>query len=401
MRLGPSRQPGRVEFVAMVAVLFSTIAFSIDAMLPALPQIAERLSPDEPNRAQLVVTSFIFGMGVGTLLAGPISDTVGRKAAILGGLAIYGFGAVLAVQAQSLETLMAARVVQGLGAAGPRIVSQAMIRDRYEGREMAQIMSFVMMIFILVPAMSPAAGSFVIDLAGWRAIFWSFVLFGLIGGTWLALRQPETLPSEARFPLRLGVVWLALKETLSRADVRIYIAVLTLGTGQMFALISSVQPVYDQALGLADSFQWWFMATAILAGTGTIVNAALVMRLGMRRLAITAYAAQALISAALILAHLLDLVPEGAALPFFFAWSVSVFFMVGLTFGNLNSLALQPLGHIAGTAASVIGAISTVLGVLIAVPIGLAFDGTPLPLVIGTGVCSALAFLLMRRTVEE
>jgi len=394
-------QPGRVEFVAMVAVLFATLAFSIDAMLPALPEIAGTLTPDDPNRAQLVVTSFIFGMGVGTLFAGPISDTVGRKAGILGGLALYILGAALASRAQTLETLMAARVVQGLGAAGPRIVSQAMIRDRFEGREMAQIMSFVMMIFILVPAMSPAAGSLVIDGFGWRAIFWAFVIFALFGGTWLALRQPETLPREGRHPLRIGIVWLALKETLRRPEVRLYIAVLTLGTGQMFALISSVQPIYDQSLGMADSFAFWFMATALLAGTGTIVNAALVMRLGMRRLAITAYAAQGVISLVLVAAEIAGLVPAEAAFPVFFAWSVSVFFMVGLTFGNLNSLALQPLGHIAGTAASVIGAISTILGVVIAVPIGLAFNGSPMPLYVGTGVCSALAYLLMRRTVES
>ncbi len=394
------QQPGRVEFVAMMAVLLATIAFSIDAMLPALPEIARTLVPEAPNNAQLVVTSFVFGMGLGTFLAGPISDATGRKPAILGGLALYIAGAALASQAQSLETLLVARMVQGLGAAGPRIVTNAMIRDRFEGRHMAQIMSFVMMVFLLVPAMAPAFGSLIIGAFGWRSIFAAFIVFALCGGLWLAMRQPETLPPESRHGMRPALMRLAASEVVRRPDVRIYIGVLTLGTGQMFALISSVQQIYDVYLGQGDVFQWWFMATALLAGTGTIVNAALVMRLGMRRIAICAYGVQCLISGVLVLTELAGLVPPGLALVTFFGWSVSVFFMVGLTFGNLNALALQPLGHIAGMAASVVGAISTILGVVLAVPIGLAFDGTPVPLYIGTMVCSALAFALMRRTVE-
>ncbi|WOI57239.1 multidrug effflux MFS transporter [Palleronia sp. LCG004] len=395
-----SRHPGRFEFIALMAMLLATVAFTIDAMLPALPEIAATLSPDNPNRAQLIVTAFVFGMGLGTFLAGPISDATGRKPAIVGGLALYIVGAILASQAQTLETLLAARLVQGLGAAAPRIVAQAMIRDRFEGRQMAQVMSFVMMVFLLVPAVSPAVGSIIIDAFGWRAIFGAFALFTLTGGLWLTIRQPETLVPADRHPMRAGLMRLAVAEVLRRADVRIYIAVLTLGTAQMFALVSSVQQIYDIYLGFGDTFEWWFMATAILSGTGTIVNAALVMRLGMRRIAIWAYGVQSLISLALIAADLLGWVSPGIALPVFFCWSVSVYFMIGLTFGNLNSLALQPLGHIAGMAASVIGSISTIFGTILAVPIGLAFDGTPLPLYAGTLVCSALAYLLMRRTME-
>src|SRR5690606_12481373 len=164
----PSRALGQGEFIALMAMLMATVAFSIDSMLPVLPEIAGSLSPDAPNNAQLILTSFILGMGVGTFFAGPISDSIGRRRTILWGFALYALGATMAAFAPTLETLLAARLIQGLGAAAPRIVSTAMIRDQYEGRRMAQIMSFVMMIFILVPAVAPFVGSLIIAAFGWR-----------------------------------------------------------------------------------------------------------------------------------------------------------------------------------------------------------------------------------------
>lgn len=386
----------RPEFVGMIAVLFATLAFSIDAMLPALPEIAATLSPDDVNKAQLVLTAFVMGMGAGTLLAGPISDAIGRKTTITWGIGLYIVGAVLAIFAQSLEMLLAARVVQGLGAAAPRIVSLALVRDLYSGRRMAQITSFVMMVFILVPAVAPSVGALIIAGFGWRAIFVAFILFALIGTTWLNLRQPETLTLPNRRPLRAGRLSEGLREVLGNRLVRLYIVVLTLGFGQMFALLSSIQQLYATVFGKTDSFPLWFMATGLLAGLSSVVNASLVMRLGMRRLAIAAYAVQTIISAILLTITLAGWMPPALAFPAFFGWSVSLFFMAGLTFGNLNALSLEPLGHIAGMAASVVGAVSTILAVVIAAPIGLAFNGTAIPLMVGTLVCSSLAWALMR-----
>ena len=388
------------EFVAMIAVLFATIAFSIDAMLPALPRIAAELTPEAVNQAQLVLSTFVLGMGVGTLIAGPLSDSIGRKRAIVGFVGLYILGAVAAALSTSMEMLLAARLLQGLGAAGPRIVSIALVRDLYEGRTMARIMSFVMMIFILIPAVAPSIGALIMSGFGWRGIFAAFVAFGIVGALWLGLRQAETLPPEARRPFRARPLWEAFSEVLSHRLVLLYIAVLTLGFAQMFALLSSIQQIYGETFGRAESFPLWFAATGLLSGGGTIVNATLVMRLGMRRLAVAAYGVQTVISGALLLVTLAGVLPPGLAFPAFFAWSVSVFFMAGLTFGNLNALALQPLGHIAGMAASVVGALSTVGSVILAVPIGLAFDGTIVPLAAGTFVCSALALWLMRWSRE-
>jgi DHA1 family bicyclomycin/chloramphenicol resistance-like MFS transporter len=397
---GRGRRLSQGEFVAMIAVLFATIAFSIDAMLPALPEIAAELTPDAVNQAQLVLTTFVLGMGLGTLVAGPLSDSVGRKRAIIGFVGLYIVGAIAAAMATTIEMLLLARLVQGLGAAGPRIVSIALVRDLYEGRTMARIMSFVMMIFILIPAVAPSIGALIIAGFGWRGIFGAFVLFGILTVLWLGLRQEETLAPENRRPFRAGPLWEAFTEVLRNRMVLLYIVVLTLGFGQMFALLSSIQQIYSETFGREETFPLWFAATGLLSGLGTIVNATLVMRLGMRRLAITAYAAQTVISGLLVAAEVTGIIPPGIAFPVFFAWSVSVFFMAGLTFGNLNALALQPMGHIAGMAASVVGALSTVGSVIIAAPIGLAFDGTIVPLTVGTFVCSVLALWLMRWSRE-
>lgn len=197
-RSGLKKMPSRAEFIALIAMLFAIIAFSIDAMLPALPRIGAELSPEAPNRAQLIVIAFVLGMGAATLFAGPMSDALGRKPMIIGGTALYILGAALAWAAPSLEWLLLARVLQGVGAAGPRVVGMAIVRDLYGGREMARILSFVMMVFMLVPAIAPLVGSWIIAAAGWRAMFGAFVIFAGIATLWLALRLPESLPPAAR-----------------------------------------------------------------------------------------------------------------------------------------------------------------------------------------------------------
>jgi len=388
------------EFTAMLAWLTATVAFSIDAMLPALPQIAEALSPDAVNSAQLVLTAFVLGMGFGTFVVGPISDAIGRKPTIVLGAGIYIVGALVAAHAQSLEVLLAARFVQGLGASGPRIVTMALVRDIYAGREMARVVSFIMMIFILVPAVAPSVGQVVIGFYGWRGVFYAFVLFGLIGTMWVTIRQPETLPRERRRPLRLAVMLEAAREVLGDRNVRLYIVVMTLGFGQMFALLSSSQQLFA-AYGAVESFPQWFALMALLAGSGSVFNARFVMRLGMRRIVRGTYMMQIFSSAITLALVMSGLVHGASGFPVIFAWSVTVFFMAGVTFGNLNALAMQQMGHIAGMAASVVTALSTVGAVVIAAPVGLVFSGTATPVVVATLLCSAIAFVMMNRTVEQ
>lgn len=384
------------EFIAMLAFLFATIAFSIDAMLPALPEIASELTPGNVNRAQLILTAFVAGMGLGTLFAGPISDAIGRKRAITIGFGIYAAATVVAIFARSIEMLLVARFVQGLGAAGPRIVGLALVRDLYAGREMARITSFVMMVFIIIPALAPSIGAGMIYLAGWHGVFIGFLLFALIGCSWLNLRQAETLPVARRRPLRAGPLREAAREVLTDRHVMLCTLILTLGFGQMFGLLSSAQQLFGEAYGKGDSFPAWFAAMALLSGSGTILNATFVTRFGMRRIAKWAYIMQTCVSAAMLLLVAGDLLPNALQFPAFFVWCVSVFFMAGVTFGNLNALALQHMGHIAGMAASIVAAISTMLATLIAAPVGQLYDGTAIPVIAATLICSGVAWFLMR-----
>lgn len=391
----------QTEFVALMAMLFATIAISIDAMLPALPDIAATLSPDAPNAAQLVVTSFVLGMGLGTLFAGPLSDTFGRKRVIMLGSAVYALAALVCYVAPTLETLLAARVIQGMGSAAPRTVSIAMIRDLFRGREMARLMSFVMMIFTVVPAIAPLMGQGIIAIADWHAIFLAYIAFSGLTMLWLGLRQPETLPPENRRSLHLGDLARATKE-LGRHPIIIASTLLqTLTLGALFATLSSIQPIFETVHGRADSFPLWFAVIAVASMSGSFVNSRIVMTLGMRRVLRGTYLAQLGLTLAALALLGSGLLTGDLAFVAHLVWCVGLFGMMGLTMGNLNALAMEPVGHIAGLAASVISSLATIGSVILAIPVGLAFNGSVLPLLVGVAVLISLALVLSLKTLGE
>ena len=384
------------EFVAMMAMLFATIALSIDAMLPALPQIAADLSPDSPNQVQLVVTSFFFGMGFGTLIAGPISDRFGRKPVILVCAVVYLIGAALSALAPSLETLLFARALQGLGAAAPRVVGMAMVRDLYKGRDMARIVSVVMMIFMVVPALAPLLGQAVLWVGTWRTIFLVVAAIALLANAWVLLRQPETLPPAARRTLRPADLWLSAKEFLGHRTAVLSTACQTLGTACLLATLSSQQGIFEQTFARGDTFAPWFGCIALCAASGSLINSRIVMRLGMRRVILATYLTQVCLTLGLLAGLLGGLLPDALIFPAHILWSITVVAMMGLTQGNLSALAMEDLGHVAGLASSLMTAASTIFAVVLAVPVGLAFNGTQIPLMVGIGLFCALAYGLMR-----
>lgn len=385
----------------MMAMLFATVALSIDAMLPALPQIAAELSPDAPNQAQLVVTSFFFGMGFGTLIAGPISDRFGRKPVILVCAAIYLIGAALSTLAPSLETLLFARALQGLGAAAPRVVGMAMVRDLHKGREMARIVSLVMMIFMMAPAAAPLLGQGVLQFGSWRTIFLVIAVLAIFANAWVLLRQPETLPPLARRSLGARDLWTSAREFLGHRTAVISTACQTLGLACLLATLSSQQGIFEQTFGRKDSFAAWFGFISLCAACGSLINSRIVMRLGMRRVIAATYLIEVCLSLALLVALLTGLLPEALIFPAHVVWSITVIAMMGLTQGNLSALAMEDLGHVAGLASSLMTAMSTVFGVVLAVPVGLAFDGTQIPLVVGICAFCATAMLLMRLGLRQ
>ena len=392
----PTKPLSQGEFVALIAALFATIAISIDAMLPALPEIAATLSPDVPNRAQLVVTSFVFGMGFGTLFAGPLSDAFGRKPVIMLSAGIYVVAAIACYVAPTLETLLIARLVMGIGAAGPRTVSIAMVRDLFAGREMARIMSFVMMVFTLIPAVAPLMGQGIIALAGWKAIFLVYVAFAAIVMTWMSLRQPETLAVAARRPLTAALLLGAVRELFSHRIVMVSLVAQTLTLASLFATLSSMQGIFEVRFDRASSFPLWFGFIALISVAGSVINARVVVRVGMRRILNATYAAVLGLSVVLLAMIWGDVMPEVLAFPAHLLWSIALFAMMGLSMGNLNALAMEPVGHIAGLASSVISAIATVGSVILAVPVGQAFDGTVVPLMAGVAVFIGLSLVAMQ-----
>ncbi|WP_116132065.1 MFS transporter [Tropicimonas sp. IMCC34043] len=391
---GP-RQLGPVEFVAMMAMLFATVAISIDAMLPALPQIAAEISPDAPNRAQLVVTSFVLGMGFGTMFTGPLSDTLGRKPVAIGGTILFIFGALLAAQANTLETMVLARGLQGLGAASPRIVAVAIIRDLHSGRAMARLMSFIMMAFTLIPALAPSLGAAVIYVADWRAIFMVFIAFAAVSGLWLQLRQPETLDPARRRPFRVSLLVEGTREIVTNGVVLRSMIAQSLCFAMLFANLSSTQQVFDVSFGRADSFPLWFGGVALLAGSAGLVNALLVERVGMRKLILIVLSGEVVLFAVCLALMLSGLLPPAGEFAVYVIWTAAVFGQMALTVGNLNALAMEPMGHLAGLTASVVGSLATVVAVVLAVPIGLAFDGTPVPLMAAVLVLAVLALVVV------
>ena len=385
------------EFVPLVGLLMSLVALAIDAMLPALPAIGSDLGVSRPNDVQLVIMSLFLGLAIGQLLFGPLSDSIGRKPAIHAGLTLFMIGCLVSIFAPTFEVMIAGRVLQGIGVAGPRIVTMALVRDQYEGRLMARLMSFAMAVFIMVPTVAPALGQGLLIVGGWRAIFVTFLVISAIVFAWFALRQPETLPAAQRRPFSLRAIGQAVGEIVKIRTALGY----TIATGFVFApfvaYLGSAQQIFQDSYGTGALFPLYFGVLALSFGAGSIVNGRLVMKYGMRRLSKAAAGAIALISlVACPVAFIFDGLP-----PFwlFMCYLLAVFVSVSLLFGNLNALAMEPLGHIAGVGAAVIASLATFISVPLGGLVGQGFDGTMYTL-IGAFAVSGLATLAAVRWAE-
>jgi len=370
-----------MRFVGMVALLFSLVAMSIDSMLPALGQIASDLNAHSPNSRQHVLTAFFAGLTVGQLIYGPVSDSTGRKPAIIAGIALFVVGGLMCSFASSYEMMIAGRLIQGFGAAGPRIVSAAMVRDLYEGRSMARVMSFVMAIFILVPILAPGIGQIILLFGDWRLIFLVLVAVAVLALIWISFGQRETLPEERRSPFAAGPILRASLECVRSPVTMGY----SLATGFIFGAficyLGTAQQIFQEQYNLGRLFAVFFGVLAASIGIASIVNARLVMRFGMRKLSKLALRAACVLSAG----FLVVVVILGGHPPFwmFMAYMFVNFFFCGLLFGNYNALAMEPMGRIAGVASAIIGSLTSLVALVCGTIIGQLYDGTIIPLVAG------------------
>ena len=389
------------EFIVLMAFMFSLIAYATDAMLPAFEQIAEDLQTANVSRVQLIIATFFMGTGIGQLLAGPLSDTLGRKPVILGGIGIFVAASIWAWLTSSIEMLLVARFVQGLGISAPRTVGMAMVRDQYSGRQMARVVSFAMMLFVLVPGVAPLFGQFLMINFGWRSIFLSCVVLGALVSLWLWTRQEETLGVEKRKSFSWRVLidgWYEMRKS-KRAMMSMF--VLCFAYSLIFAYISSAQQVFVDWLGAGEAFPLYFGVIAMLSGFAGALNAVLVVRLGMWLLSTVGMLIVFICSMGVGGAIWGGLVPEQMLLSVFVGWSIMMFFVSGLVFTNLNAMAMEPMGHIAGTASALIGAISTIGSMVLVIPIGQMYNGTGLPLIFGVGFCAGMGFLLNQWNPRE
>jgi DHA1 family bicyclomycin/chloramphenicol resistance-like MFS transporter len=386
--------PGFAEFITLMAMMMSLVALSIDTMLPALSDIGKELGVLEENSNQLIISILFLGMASGQLLYGPISDSTGRKPAIYIGYGLFVTGTLLSFYAASFPVMLTGRILQGFGAAGPRIVSLALVRDRYEGRDMARVMSFVMTVFILVPIVAPALGQLVILLAGWRAIFALFLALALLSVFWFGIRQPETLAPEKRIPFSFNRVTAAVREILGNRRALGYTVTAGLAFGAFLGYLNSAQQIFQTEYALGEHFPLYFAALAFSIGCASFFNARLLLHFTMQALSRRAILTINGLSAAFVIFALL----HGGHPPLWtlMAYLLLTFFSTGILFGNLNSLAMEPLGHIAGIGAGVVGSLSTFISLIIGTAIGQSYNGTVLPLSTGFFILSLASLGAMR-----
>ena len=389
----PMRFP---EFVVVIASIMALNPLAMDMMLPALPNIASAFHITEANRPQAVLVTFLLGFGVGQFVMGPLSDRFGRRPVLIDGMALYCIASVIAITAQSFETLLLARALQGLGTSATRVIATSIVRDCYAGRRMASVMSLAMMVFIAVPVLAPSLGQAVLLVSQWRGIFVVLMLYGVLALIWSALRMPETLPLSERKSLAIPDVLGAFRQTVTNRQTLGYALAAGGVMGALFAYVFCSQQVFTEIYGLGRYFPLAFAAIAVGTAVAGFLNARFVGRVGMRVMSHGALVAFVTVAGLMLVGAKLQMLP----LPLFMALSALMMFAFGLMIANFTALAMEPQGHIAGTASSLYGSITTLLGIGIGTAIGQSYDGTLLPFATGFFLCT-LASLAVVVVVEK
>lgn len=390
------RPMGFREFVAIVAAIMALNPLAMDLMLPALPNVASAFHIGDANRVQAVLSVFLAGFGAGQFLMGPLSDRYGRRPILLGGLIVYGIASLLAIIAPSFETLLLARLLQGIGTAASRVIATSIVRDCYSGRRMASVISLAMMIFISVPVIAPSIGQAIMLLGEWHGIFIVLLVYGVLALSWIVIRLPETLPVSERKSLAVGEVTKNFLQTLTNRQTIGYAFAAGSVQGILFGYVLSSQQIFTGIYGLGHYFPVAFAIIAIGIAVAGFLNSRIVGRYGMRMISHIALVGQFAIAVVMLCCALAGWFP----LTLFMILSTANLFAFGLMFSNFSALAMEPQGHIAGTASSLFGSVTTLIGISVGYAIGQHFDDTLIPLSIGALLGSVVALVVVF-TVEK
>jgi MFS transporter, DHA1 family, multidrug resistance protein len=387
----PNPHPGMgfKQFTALIAMLMAMNALAIDSMLPALPQMAAALGIAGENERQWIITAYLLGFGLAPLVYGVLSDRFGRKPILLIGTFLFVLASIFAGFASSFEIMLIARFSQGVGAAATRVLSVAIVRDCYSGRQMAKIMSLVFIVFMTVPILAPSVGQIIVTFAPWRYIFGVLAIFGSVILIWSSLRLPETLHPEDRLPINLTRILQALRVTLTTRMAIGYTLAMTFTMGGLFGFINSAQQIFVDIFHAGAMFPAVFALIVVFMAASSLLNSRIVERLGTRRVshaALIGFISFAVIHAGVAIA--------GYETIYSFAiLQALTMFCFGLIGSNFGSMAMEPLGHIAGTASSIQSTITTIGGALAGFFIGQHFDGTTVPLTLGFSLFGILALV--------
>ena len=382
----------RAEFIILMSAIVAVDALAIDSILPALLFISNDFNVTAGNDRQYIVTSIFVGYAIGVLIYGIASDSFGRKPPIYIGFGIFIIGTLTAIFATSFEMLITGRLLQGLGAAGPQIIPTAITRDLYKGRGMAEIMSLIMMVFMVVPALAPLVGQGVLMLSNWQGIFVMLGVYAMLALVWFSIRLPETLPPEKRVPFSLRQVLSSIRVVMHNKRTMKY----TLAEGFAFAAIlaylSTAQQIFQEHYELGERFPFYFSALALVMMLASFMNSKLVERLGMRLLVMVGAGILFVASNIYLLIILLN--DHTVPLWSFMLYAGLAYFCLGILFGNMHSLAMEEVGDVAGVAASVIGSLSTLIATAIAALIGSFYNNTITPIVLGFAVLMLPIFFI-------
>ncbi|WP_108804283.1 MULTISPECIES: multidrug effflux MFS transporter [unclassified Aquimarina] len=378
----------QLEFIVLMASLMSIVALAIDALLPALDIIGINIGTTELSDNQLLITMIFLGLGIGPLIFGPISDSLGRKPIVYIGLLLFVVASFMCINATNLAIMIAGRILQGIGLSAPRTIAIAMIRDTYSGDYMARIMSFITVVFLLVPIVAPALGKFVLDHYNWQAIFYIQLIFSGFVSIWFWKRQKETLEVSNRIKFTPSIFKDGLRELIKYKTTIGYTLISGFIVGSFLVYLSSSQQIFEQQYQLKDEFPYIFALLAISIGTATFLNGTLVLKYGMEKLVTVSLYSFFGISLLYLGLFYGNSNPSVLVLLIFFGLQ---FFSIGFLFGNLRALAMEPVGHIAGIAAAITGFLSTIMAVPISTYIGKFVADTALPLFLGFSVCAAIS----------